>query len=235
QLDTVEVGIHRARPGARVDVDHRRDLLGDAVARGVAGIAGSAVNGKDDGSVRRPDRVADRVDVIGQGNRGSGGVGRLEPGQRQRGDLVAVGPQRLGNLVPRPSTEPEPGDEDDRCGGIRRHPNLQKGESSCVRHVEHRPEFSTLVRYVKRWCYSRTMPETTVDVGALYAALDNKRRARGTSWPDIARELDVSPSTFSRMAQGRRPDVDTFATLLRWLGMPAESFMRGTTATPAAE
>ena len=30
------------------------------------------------------------------------------------------------------------------------------------------------------------------------------------------------------MAQGRRPDVDTFATLLRWLGMPAESFMRST-------
>jgi hypothetical protein len=71
------------------------------------------------------------------------------------------------------------------------------------------------------------MPETTVDVEALYAALDNKRKTHGTSWREIARQLDVSPSTFSRMAQGRRPDVDTFATLLRWLGMPAESFMRG--------
>jgi transcriptional regulator with XRE-family HTH domain len=79
------------------------------------------------------------------------------------------------------------------------------------------------------------MPETTVDVEALYAALDNKRKSRGTSWREIARELDVSPSTFSRMAQGRRPDVDTFATLLRWLGMPAESFMRGTPATGATE
>ena len=79
------------------------------------------------------------------------------------------------------------------------------------------------------------MPETTVDVGALYAALDSKRKAHGTSWREIARELDVSPSTFSRMAQGRRPDVDTFATLLRWLGMPAESFMRGTTSTTTEE
>jgi transcriptional regulator with XRE-family HTH domain len=79
------------------------------------------------------------------------------------------------------------------------------------------------------------MPETTVDVEALYAALDNKRRAHGTSWREIARQLEVSPSTFSRMAQGRRPDVDTFATLLRWLGMPAESFMRGTKATADAE
>jgi transcriptional regulator with XRE-family HTH domain len=72
------------------------------------------------------------------------------------------------------------------------------------------------------------MPETTVDVDALYAALDSKRKARETSWREIARELEISPSTFSRMAQGRRPDVDTFATLLHWLRMPAESFMRST-------
>ena len=86
-----------------------------------------------------------------------------------------------------------------------------------------------------RWPLVPEMPETTVDVEALYAALDNKRKTRGTSWREVARELDVSPSTFSRMAQGRRPDVDTFATLLRWLGMPAESFMRGTTATATEE
>jgi transcriptional regulator with XRE-family HTH domain len=81
------------------------------------------------------------------------------------------------------------------------------------------------------------MPETTVDVEALYAALDSKRKTNGTSWREVARELDVSASTFSRMAQGRRPDVDTFATLLRWLGMPAEVFMRSTgeAATPDEE
>jgi transcriptional regulator with XRE-family HTH domain len=79
------------------------------------------------------------------------------------------------------------------------------------------------------------MPETTVDVEALYAALDSKRKTHGASWREIARELDISPSTFTRMAQGRRPDVDTFATLLRWLGMPAESFMRGKTTTAATE
>jgi transcriptional regulator with XRE-family HTH domain len=70
------------------------------------------------------------------------------------------------------------------------------------------------------------MPDTTIDVEALHAALDSKRKAARTSWRDVARELDISPSTFSRMAQGRRPDVDTFATLLRWLDMPAEPFMR---------
>jgi transcriptional regulator with XRE-family HTH domain len=72
------------------------------------------------------------------------------------------------------------------------------------------------------------MPETTVDVEALYAALDSKRKAQGMSWREIAHALEISPSTFSRMAQRRRPDVDTFATLVHWLGMPAESFMRST-------
>jgi transcriptional regulator with XRE-family HTH domain len=78
------------------------------------------------------------------------------------------------------------------------------------------------------------MPDTTVDVEALYAALDSKRKTHETSWREVARELEISPSTFSRMAQGRRPDVDTFATLLRWLGMPAESFMRSTRGDSAA-
>ena len=77
------------------------------------------------------------------------------------------------------------------------------------------------------------MPETTVDVAALYAALDQKRRAEGLSWREVALALQLSPSTFTRMAQGHRPDVDAFTTLLRWLGMPADAFMRPTTERPA--
>jgi transcriptional regulator with XRE-family HTH domain len=70
------------------------------------------------------------------------------------------------------------------------------------------------------------VPETTVDVAALYAALDQQRRAAGQSWRELAARLGLSASTFTRMAQGHRPDVDAFATLLHWLGMPAEAFMR---------
>lgn len=73
------------------------------------------------------------------------------------------------------------------------------------------------------------MPETTVDVEALYAALDRKRQAADLSWRELAHKLDISPSTFTRMAQGRRPDVDAFATLLHWLDMPADAFMRSST------
>jgi len=70
------------------------------------------------------------------------------------------------------------------------------------------------------------MPETVVDVPALYAALDSKRQAESLSWRDLAKKLNLTPSTFTRMAQGHRPDVDTFATLLKWLRMAADEFMR---------
>jgi len=70
------------------------------------------------------------------------------------------------------------------------------------------------------------MPDTTIDVEAFYAALDAKRQQANLSWRELARSLKISPSTLTRMAQGRRPDVDTFATLLRWLGMSADAFMR---------
>jgi transcriptional regulator with XRE-family HTH domain len=72
------------------------------------------------------------------------------------------------------------------------------------------------------------MPETTINVEALYAALDRKRTLVGKSWRELARDLDLTPSTFTRMAQRQRPDVDTFATLLCWLDMPAKAFMSPT-------
>jgi transcriptional regulator with XRE-family HTH domain len=78
------------------------------------------------------------------------------------------------------------------------------------------------------------MPQTTVDVQALYAALDAKRKNADKSWRELAGDLKLSPSTFTRMAQGHNPDVDSFATLLRWLGMSADPFMRPS-ASPAQQ
>jgi transcriptional regulator with XRE-family HTH domain len=70
------------------------------------------------------------------------------------------------------------------------------------------------------------MPDMMVDVKALYAALDAKRQSLGMSWRTLAQSLDIAPSTFTRIAQGRRPDVDTFATLVRWVGVSAETFIQ---------
>ena len=76
------------------------------------------------------------------------------------------------------------------------------------------------------------MAAATVDIAALYAALDAKRAAMHYSWRDVARELEISPSTFTRLAQGRRPDVDTFVTLVQWLGMPAETYIQSKQEMP---
>jgi transcriptional regulator with XRE-family HTH domain len=70
------------------------------------------------------------------------------------------------------------------------------------------------------------MAEAKLDVGALVAALDSKRRAEGLSWRRLATKTGVSQSTLTRMQQGKRPDVDTFASLIRWLGIPAEVFLK---------
>lgn len=67
----------------------------------------------------------------------------------------------------------------------------------------------------------------TVDVRALHAALDAARTERGLSWRTLAKELDVSASTISRMANGLKPDVTAFAAMTSWLHMPAEAFYRG--------
>jgi transcriptional regulator with XRE-family HTH domain len=70
----------------------------------------------------------------------------------------------------------------------------------------------------------------SVDVKALHAALDAARTERGLSWRQLAREIEVSASTISRMANGLKPDVTAFAAMTTWLRMPAEAFY--VTSTP---
>jgi transcriptional regulator with XRE-family HTH domain len=79
------------------------------------------------------------------------------------------------------------------------------------------------------------------DVGAFHAALDSQRLAMELTWKDVAAEAGVSASTLTRMSQGKRPDVDGLAALLRWSGLQAEMFIRDTgaekkkTAEPLAQ
>jgi transcriptional regulator with XRE-family HTH domain len=69
------------------------------------------------------------------------------------------------------------------------------------------------------------MSRTKIDVQGLYAALDAERAAHDWSWRQLAKEIGVSPSLLSRLGNELRPDADGFATLVRWLNMPAEQFM----------
>jgi transcriptional regulator with XRE-family HTH domain len=69
------------------------------------------------------------------------------------------------------------------------------------------------------------MARTKIDVKGLHGALDAQRRAQSLSWRQFAKNIGVSPSLLARLGNGYRPDVDGFATLIRWLNMPAEQFM----------
>jgi len=63
------------------------------------------------------------------------------------------------------------------------------------------------------------------DTEAFRAALDSQRLAMGMTWKEVAADAGVSASTLTRMAQGKRPDVDGLAALLRWSGLKAEMFI----------
>jgi transcriptional regulator with XRE-family HTH domain len=80
--------------------------------------------------------------------------------------------------------------------------------------------------YLMRNMKGKPMPHSRLDVAAFYVTLDSERQQRGLSWRQVAQEAGIGPSTLSRMAQGSRPDVDSFAALVHWLGLPAEQFMR---------
>jgi transcriptional regulator with XRE-family HTH domain len=81
-------------------------------------------------------------------------------------------------------------------------------------------------------CYSRTVQ---FDQARFYDAVEQNRRVAGLSWRQLALRLSLSPSTFTRLAQGRRPDVDTFVKLLAWMERPAADFVRGTEVDSASE
>jgi transcriptional regulator with XRE-family HTH domain len=65
------------------------------------------------------------------------------------------------------------------------------------------------------------------DSNAFFDALDAVRLARGKNWKELGKEAGISPSTLTRMAQGKRPDVDSLAALARWSDLSVDSFMRG--------
>lgn len=64
------------------------------------------------------------------------------------------------------------------------------------------------------------------DHAAFYAALDAVRESRGLTWKAVAQESGVSASTLTRVGQGRRPDLDSFSTLVAWADLRPADFMK---------
>ena len=61
------------------------------------------------------------------------------------------------------------------------------------------------------------------DATGFYAALDSQRQSRRLNWKQVAREAGISASTLTRIAQGKRPDVDSSEQLLAWSGVESRS------------
>lgn len=61
-----------------------------------------------------------------------------------------------------------------------------------------------------------------LDVPELRRRLDIRRQEQSLTWRQLADRLDVSPSTFSRLADDRRPDADALVTLLVWLDLDTD-------------
>lgn len=71
------------------------------------------------------------------------------------------------------------------------------------------------------------MGKIEFDVKSFYAAIDGQRQSKRFTWKQVAEQSGISASTLTRMAQGRRPDVDSLAALLAWSGLKAELFVQG--------
>lgn len=84
-------------------------------------------------------------------------------------------------------------------------------------------------------CNTGRVPKTTIDAALLYSALDAARQERQWSWRKLASEIGVSPSLLSRLGNGLKPDTDGFATIVRWLRLPAEQFFAGDRDADAEE
>ena len=66
------------------------------------------------------------------------------------------------------------------------------------------------------------------DAEAFYVALARVVGARKVRWRQVSKETGVTPSTLTRMGQGRRPDAASLAALSAWAGLNPGDFV----ATP---
>ena len=64
------------------------------------------------------------------------------------------------------------------------------------------------------------------DNASFYSALDRTRQSRNLNWKQVSSQSGVSASTLTRMAQGKRPDVDGLAALASWAKLSTDDFVR---------
>ena len=69
---------------------------------------------------------------------------------------------------------------------------------------------------------------------AFYEVLASIVGVRSLTWREVARQTGITPSTLTRMGQGRQPDASSLAALSAWAGLnPADFVERPTEAARA--
>jgi transcriptional regulator with XRE-family HTH domain len=63
------------------------------------------------------------------------------------------------------------------------------------------------------------------DSEAFFNALSATVQAKKLTWKDVSAATGVSPSTLTRMAQGRNPDASSLAALAAWAGINPADFV----------
>jgi transcriptional regulator with XRE-family HTH domain len=72
----------------------------------------------------------------------------------------------------------------------------------------------------------KNVPDVKFDTVGFFAALDRERTGRKLPWRKLAEQAGVSASTMTRLSQGKRPDVDSLASLCAWAKFSADDFIR---------
>lgn len=72
------------------------------------------------------------------------------------------------------------------------------------------------------------------DGQGFYRAVDAERSSRNLNWKQVADQSGVPASTLTRIAQGRRPDVDSLSALIAWSGLNADNFITAISKTDAS-
>jgi transcriptional regulator with XRE-family HTH domain len=64
------------------------------------------------------------------------------------------------------------------------------------------------------------------DAQGFYQAIDAERLSRKLNWKQVAERSGISASTLTRLAQGKKPDVDSMSALISWSGLDPGDFIR---------
>lgn len=77
------------------------------------------------------------------------------------------------------------------------------------------------------------MDRRVLDCEGLYGAIDAERARLDMSWRDVARQMAVSPNTFTRLRSGSPPSGNTLCAIFWWLGHSIQWYITAELPAPA--